>query len=101
MAWHLHVRFQETALRDAYWDQVTALPQLAPLLESAALRTRQYLARPVVAFEHIDRETLARLVRWTLDFWPSAQISLSQSEHSIVLEPDTHIYLETDPDPGR
>jgi hypothetical protein len=98
MAWQLHARFQELEVRDSFWEQVITMPQLRPLLESSALRTRLYLVRPVVAFEHNDREALAPLARWLLDFWPSAQISLSQGDRSILsLGEETQIYLETGP----
>ncbi|MFC4328327.1 hypothetical protein ACFPC0_10865 [Streptomyces andamanensis] len=77
MMWQLHVEFQEAELRDAYWEQVCALPQLQPLLESGALRPCLHLALPVVRVMHPDRDALAPLCRWTLDFWPSAQIGLA------------------------
>jgi len=100
MTWQLHVRFQEMELRDAYWDQVTAMPQLAPLLESVNLRTRLYLARPVAVLECEARDTLAALARYTLDFWSSAQISLHQGGRGIAsLDEGAEVYLETAPGP--
>lgn len=98
MAWQLHVRFQEMELRDAYWDQVAAMPQLANLLEGCGLRARLYMARPEAVLECDVRETLAALARWTLDYWQSAQISLIQGPWSIrCLGDGADLYAETDP----
>lgn len=97
MAWQLNVRFEEMELRDAYWDQLIAQPQLKPPLESSTLRTRLYMARPVVALEADTRDILAKLVRYTLDYWPSAEVSLHRGSLSITSLPeDVDIYLETD-----
>lgn len=96
MNWRLHVRFQELSLRDAYWEQAIAMPQLMPMLMARELRTRLYLARPEVAFEHNDRAALAPLARWTLDFWPSTQISLEVGERSLQAAPEEpDLRLET------
>lgn len=97
MSWQLQVRFQEMELRDAYWEQVTAMPQLANLLQHCGLRTRQYLNRPVVVLECDVRDTLAALARFTLDYWQSAQISLHQGGRTIEsLDEGADVYLETD-----
>lgn len=91
MLWYLTVTFQEGELRDEFWEQAPDLPHIAAHMAIGDLRTRYYTARPAVAFIHHRREVLATLARYTLDFWPSAQINLSLGE------PDTSasVYLET------
>jgi hypothetical protein len=79
MTWHLYVRFQEMELLDSYWEQINSLPQVRPRLAANTLRTRLYLAQPVAVLESEDRDTLAILLRHTLDFWKSAEVSLSRA----------------------
>ncbi|MFF9265867.1 hypothetical protein [Streptomyces longwoodensis] len=89
MTWQLHVRFQEMDLRDAYWDEVNRLPQVRPRLAAHTLRTRLFLARPVALLESEERDTLAILLRYTLDFWKSAEVSLSRASHPLYPVSDT------------
>lgn len=78
MTWYLTVTFQENELRDEFWEQAPELPHITPLIAIGELQTRYYTSRPEIAFIHHNREVLAPLARYTLDFWPSAQINLSR-----------------------